>query len=149
MSSTTQKLFMPRQLSASNKKRAAQGFVTLVSVLVVGAVGIAVAVSLLLLGVGSSRTSFAAQQSAQARALADACAEEALQQINDSTPLTGSGNLSIGAGTCNYTVVSLGGQNRNIEAYGTVQNTLRKVEIDIDKINPSINITSWQEVADF
>jgi len=125
------------------------GYITLISVLVVGAIGVAITTSLLLFGLGSSRSSFAIEQSAQARSLADACAEEALQEIRDSTPYTGSDNLSLGQGDCDYTVTSGGGQNRTIDASGTVGTVQRKVKISINAINPSINITSWQEVADF
>lgn len=125
------------------------GFITLISVLVVGAVGIAVAFSLLLLGVGNSRTSFAIEQSNQAKALANACAEEALQQIRDSTPFIGSNNLTLGQGTCSYTVTSQGGQSRTVIAEGMVGTIYRKVKIIINKINPTIAVTSWQEVDSF
>ncbi|GEM_PF-113468 len=125
------------------------GYIALITVLVTGAVGVAIAVSLLLLGLGSSRTSFSLEQSNQAKALANACSEEALQQIRDSTPFTGTGNLTLGQGTCTYTVTSQGGQNRTITSSGTVGTILRKVKIILDKITPNINITSWQEVADF
>ncbi len=125
------------------------GYVVLISVLVLGAIGIAIVVSLLLLGVGSSRTSFAIEQSNQAKALTNACAEEALQQMRDSTSYTGSGSLTLGQGICAYTVTSQGGQNRTITSSGTVGIIIRKAKIIIDKINPTINIISWQEVADF
>lgn len=128
-----------------NKKQ--DGYIALVSVLVVGAVGVAITLSLILLGVGSSRTSFAIEQSTQAKALANACAEEAMQQMRDSTPFTGSGSLTLGQGTCSYTVTSQGGQNRTITASGTVSTTLRKVEIIINSINPTIQVVSWQEVG--
>ena len=124
------------------------GYITLISVLVVGAVGVAITISLILLGLGSSRTSFALEQSNQAKALTNACAEEAMQQIRDSMSFTGNGNLSLGQGTCNYTVTSQGGQNRTITALGTVGTIVRKVKIIISKINPTITVTSWQEVAD-
>lgn len=126
-----------------------RGYITLVSVLVVGAVGVAIAVSLILLGLGSSRTSFAIEQSNQAKALANACAEEALQQIRESTPFTGSGSLMLGQGTCTYTVTSQGSQNRTITSSGTVGTIIRKVKIIINKINPTIQVVSWQEVSDF
>ncbi len=125
------------------------GYITLISVLVVGAVGVAITLSLILLGVGSSRTSFAVEQSNQAKALANACAEEALQQIRDSTPFTGTGNLTLGQGTCTYTVTSQGGANRTITASGTVSTIMRKVKIIINKINPTIQVVSWQEVDNF
>jgi len=124
------------------------GYITLVSVLVVGAVGVAIATSLILLGLGSSRTSFAIEQSNQAKGIANACAEEALQQIRDSTPFTGSGNLTLGQGICTYAVTNQGGQNRTIVSSGTVGSMIRKVKIIIDKINPTIQVVSWQEVAD-
>jgi len=69
------------------------GYIALISVLIIGAVGTAVIISLLLLGIGNSRTSFAIEQSSQAKASANACAEEALEQIRNSTPFTGTGNL--------------------------------------------------------
>lgn len=122
------------------------GFVTLLTTLFLVAIGGVVATSVLLLGLGASRTSFAQEQSAQARALANACAEEALQQIRDSTPFTGTGSLTLGQGTCSYTVTSGGGQNRTVTSSGTVGTIVRKVSISIDKINPKINVTSWQEV---
>jgi hypothetical protein len=129
-----------------NKKR--KGFVTLISVLVLGAVGVAISLSLLLLGVGSSRTGFSVEQSSQAKALANACAEEALQQIRDSTPFVGSGGLALGQGTCSYSVTSQGAQNRTVSASGTVGTIGRKVKVIINKINPSIIVVSWQEVDD-
>lgn len=126
-----------------------KGYTTLLSVLILGAVGITITTSLLLSGISSSRTSFAVEQSNQAKALANACAEEALQQVRDSTPFTGTANISIGQGSCSYTVTSQGGQNRAITAYGTVDSITRKVSISIDAINPNIGVVSWQEVANF
>ena len=125
------------------------GYITLMSVLVVGAVGVAIAVSLILFGLSSSRSSFAIEQSNQTKSLANACAEEALQQIRDSTSFEGAGNLSFGQGSCAYTVTKLTGQNREIESIGTVGTIVRKVKINIDAVNPQINIVSWQEVVDF
>lgn len=139
-----QKLFMTARPCDKQK-----GYIVLVTVLVVGVVGIAVAVSAILLGLGSSRTNFALKQSNQAKALTNACAEEALQQISDSIPFAGTGNLTLGQGSCSYTVTKLTGQNRTATTSGTVGTTIRKVKITLDKIKPSINITSWQEVADF
>lgn len=109
----------------------------------------AITISLILLGLGSSRTSFAVEQSNQAKALVNACAEEALQQIRDFLPFTGSGSLTLGQGSCSYTVTSQGVQNRTIIASGTVGTIIRKVRITINKINPTIVATSWQEVDGF
>lgn len=125
------------------------GFVTLIGVLLVGVVGVAIALSLLLLGVDNSRTSFAIEQSSQAKALANACTEEALQRIRDSFTFTGSGNLTLGQGTCSYTVSNQGAQNRTVIATGVVGAVTRRVKVVVLGVNPVLVLTSWQEVADF
>lgn len=104
---------------------------------------------MILLGLGSSRNSFSLEESNQAKALANACAEEALQEIQDLLVYEGSDTISLGQGSCSYTVTRLASQNRDIEASGTVGDVVRKIEISIDQIRPEINIVSWQEVADF
>ena len=129
--------------------RSQAGYLTLVVVLVVGAIGLAVAVALLLLGSSATRTALAVQQSAQARMFADSCAEEALQQIRSSTSFVGSGSLTFGADTCWYNVTNLSGQSRLITASSTVGTIVRKVRVNLDRINPQINVTSWQEVDGF
>jgi len=126
-----------------------RGYITLLSTLFLVAIGGVVAGSLILLGLGFSKTSFSLDQSNQAKALANACAEEALEKIQESTPFSGSATLNLGNGSCSYTVTKLSGQNRTIVSSGTVSTIIRKISISIDKITPNINITSWQEVADF
>jgi len=126
-----------------------RGYIALISVLIIGAVSVAVAVSLILLGLNFSRTGFSLENSQIAKAYANACAETALQQIRNSTPYTGSGSLSFAQGTCAYTVANTGGSTRKITASGTVGAIVRRVQITISAINPLIVISSWQEQADF
>ncbi|MDQ3076038.1 MAG: hypothetical protein M3Q34_02830 [bacterium] len=135
------------KVNPKEKQDKEKGFVTLISVLVVGAVGTAVTVSLILLGLASSRTSFAIEQSNQAKGLANACIEEALQRIRELTAFTGSGNLSFGQGTCSYTVVNTGGSTRLVTASGSVGTLIRKTSVSVNAINPLILLTSWQEVS--
>jgi hypothetical protein len=123
-----------------------QGFVTLISVLVLGAVGVAVVTSLLLLGVGSSRSSFAAEQSLQARGLADACAETALQQIRTNSAFTGTNTLTFGSNSCTYTVTNSGGTTRAVVSSGTVGTVVRRVNVSVATVSP-VTILLWQEVA--
>ena len=128
---------------------AKKGYITLLMVIIVGAIGVATGVSLLLLGVGSSRASLSLDKSNQAKALANACAEQALDQIRTSPAFSGSASLTLGQGACSYTVTNLGGENRLINASGAVDEVLRKVKINLNQITPKINLTSWQEVSDF
>jgi hypothetical protein len=128
------------------QQRNTGGYVTLLSVLVVGAVGLAVTASLLLLGIGSARTSFAVRQSLQAKSLASACAEQGLEQIRANISYVGTGNLSLGQGVCSYTVTNQGGSNRTIDSVGTVGTVVRKSRVIINAIIPLIIVSSWQEV---
>jgi hypothetical protein len=125
------------------------GFLVMLSILIVSAVGVSIATSLLLLGTSGSRTSFANEQSSQARALADTCAEEALERIRKDSTYTGTVTITLGQGTCTYAVTNTGGENRTINASSTVDSLTRKVRVLLDDVTPQINATSWQEVADF
>ena len=118
-----------------------KGYVTLLSVLIVGAVGIAVSVSLILLGIDSSRNSLVFQQSAQAKAMAGACAEEALQILSDLPSFSGNGSLTIGENTCSYTVTP-GGFDTAVTASGSVGTIVRKISINLNS-----NGVFWQEVS--
>lgn len=132
---------------SENKNIESGGYTLLLSILVVGAVALAITLSVIMLGLGVSRTSLVVQQLYQARGLAQACVEEGLQQIRDATPYTGSGNLSLGQGSCTYTVTSQGGQNRTVTASGTVGTVVRRITVVVGGITPQITITSWQDVA--
>lgn len=119
------------------------------SILIVGAVGSAAAISLLLLGLGGTQSGFSLEQSNQAKVLANACQEEALKQIRGTVNYEGSGSLNLGQGSCSYTVTKGAGQNRTVTARGTVGSEVRKVKVEVGQITPKITLTSWQEVADF
>ncbi len=123
------------------------GYIALMAVLIVGAASVAISLALLVAGADSQRSTLVTQQSTQARSLASACAEEALQQIHDNTAFTGTNNLTLGQGTCAYTVTNTGGNNRTIDTTGTVNIDIRKLKIYATIGVSSISITSWQEVS--
>lgn len=144
-----QKHFMPQRQCANNLQYNHAGAVVLVSVLLIGAIGTAIATTLILLGLNSTRLSFSLEQSHQSQALATACAETALQAIWANESITGTQTLTLGAGTCTYTITNLGGEQRKITVSGTVQNVTRKAQLSISALNPAITVSSWQEIADF
>lgn len=125
-----------------------KGYITLISVIIFGVLGLAVAVSLLLLGLGASKSSLAIEQSAQAKGAADACAEAGLQAIRSDSNYSGSANLTLGAASCAFTVTKGADENRIVSASGASGTIIRKVKVTLDKISPQLNLTSWQEVAD-
>lgn len=129
-----------------NMRLTQQGFFTLVSVMIAGAIGITIAITLVLLGVGASRTSLAIVQSQQAKALANTCAELALFKIQKNFPFQGATAFSNESGTCEYSVANLGGENRLIQATGTVMEVVRKVRISVSAMTPRINVSEWREM---
>lgn len=132
---------MDRHLFVNN-----DGFVALMGVLILGALVIATTVAGLRFSVDDLQIATILVDSYQARALADACAEEALQEIRDSDSFAGSGGFSLGQGSCSYTVTLGGGENRSIEAEGTVSDSIRKVEVVVTQLHPTIVVDSWEEV---
>lgn len=140
-------MVQPRSDRKTEKSK--EGFVTLLFVLIVFAVSAAISGSLLLSGVASSRNSFSLNESDQAKALADACAERGLETIREDNGYTGTTNLSLGSGACSYTVSNTGGSTRTVAATGTAGTVVRKVRISVSQILPQISISSWQEVAEF
>jgi hypothetical protein len=124
------------------------GYIALMAILIVGAVALSVGLALLTTGTDSQRSALVSQRSTQARSLANACAEEALQQIYALASFTGTNNLTLGQGSCTYTVTNTGGNNRLIDTVGTVDDVVRKVKVYVTITSSSLSITSWQEVAD-
>lgn len=136
-------------MKISSRKNNTDGYITLISVLIVGAIGTSIVIALVLLGIGSSKTSIALEQSFEARSLATLCAEEALEQIRSNDAFSGTATLSIGNGDCEYTVINNGGESRTIESTGTAGNVIRRTEVEISQIYSTIQITNWVDVVDF
>lgn len=129
----------------NKNKLDSKGYIALLTVLIVGAASLAIALSVLLRGSESRKMAQAEQLSIQSRKLADACAEEALQQIHDSTSFTGTNNLTFSTGTCSYTVTNTGGSNRSITSSGNANGVVRKDAISATIGAVTISIVSWQE----
>lgn len=93
----------------NKKQKIKKGFITLITVILVSAVTLTITFSFLLLGIGSVQTSESIEDSAKAKALHDACVYQALENIRANWSYTGSGNLSLGDGSCSFTVTESGG----------------------------------------
>jgi len=131
----------------SKHARTPDGYIALLAVLIVGAASTAIALTLLLTGVDAQRSGLVQQQTAQARQLANACAEEALQVVHDNTAYTGTANLTLSTGSCSYTVTNTGTSTRTISTSATLNNIVRRVTVYVTIGASNISITSWQEVS--
>lgn len=127
------------------------GYVLLLSVLVVGAIGATVAVSLLVLGVISSKSTLAHQQSLQARALADTCAHEAIERLTRDDTYAGAGDtMTLTTGECTIDALNgTGSTNRIVQTTGTAGDATRRVEVTIGDLEFPVTVDRWEEVGDF
>lgn len=121
-------------------------FVSLVSVLILGAVGLSISVYIILFSLASSKNSLSLAQSAQSRMLANACAESALEQIREVPAFVGTANLTLGGGDCSYTVSNTGGETRNVIVVSAVSGVVRRLTLTVTAINPLIITSLWQEI---
>lgn len=127
-----------------------QGFIILMATVVISAIGVAIATSLLLLGIGSSRSSLILEQSAQAKSLANACAEYALNQLRLDENYAGNETVSISGQNCFVETVGGTGQtNRTIRSRATAGEATRRVRVTGIDITSAPVIARWEEVADY
>ena len=131
------------------RDEAKKGYIALISVIVISAIGLAIMLSVISAGVDASKTDFSLQQSGSARVLASSCAEEALEKILETSTTSSSGSLVIGSGTCTYLITSTNGQNITINSTGVLSAVTSKIKAVIASTSPSISLSSWEEVADF
>lgn len=127
--------------------RQEKGYVALLAVLIIGAAALAISLALLTAGADSQRSALIELRSKQARSVAIACGQEALQQIHDNIAFTASNiSLTQGADSCTYSVTATSGNARTIATSATAGNVVRKAQAYVTIGSSSISITSWQEV---
>jgi hypothetical protein len=122
-----------------------QGFVALMTVLIILAVGIVIGVSL---GMGTliqMKNALGKTQSLKASYLANLCAEYALIKLKGNPGYLGNEILNMGDGSC--TIFPTEG-NWTIKVSANSSNQIRKLKIIVDHINPRMAITSWEEVSE-
>lgn len=123
------------------------GYIALMAVIVLSAVALAGSVGMLTTGTDNQRAIYANQLASQARQHATACAEEALQIINENRTFLGSGSYNSGGRTCTYTVADGGSSTRVIDVNSSVSSTVYKLKVYGTIGASNISVTSWQEVG--
>jgi len=123
-----------------------RGFAALIGVLVLGVVAATTSSALVFASTRSLQSSLALRQYYEAKGIARACADVALRQVHDNLAYTGSGSVTLGAGSCTYSVANSGGSVRTIIVTATVSNVTKKLLIATSALSPRIVISSWREV---
>ncbi len=124
-----------------------EGFVALISVLIVGAVGVVILTSLVSLGVSSVKSSISIEDGNRALMVADSCVEEALLKIREDNYFIGTEQVNFDEGNCFYIIESNGEEVRTVKIEGRFKNSTKRLLIVINEINPKIVIGHWKQVA--
>ena len=126
-----------------------RGYIALLSVIALGAIGVAIMMGVILSAVNSTKTNIQVSQGSNARLVATACQEEALQTILETGTTSKTASLTIASGTCQYTISTSSGQTITIVATGTVGTLTSKIKVIVGTTSPSLILSSWQDVSDF
>jgi hypothetical protein len=137
-------------VNGMNKEKEKNGYIALVSILLISSLTLFLAVNANLFGISESRMALDGAHSSKAYYLANLCAEEALINLKDDLDYSGNETINIAGGSCEILPLEgSGNENRTIKTTGSFDNKTRKIKIDIDLVNPVMEINSWLEVTDF
>jgi hypothetical protein len=124
-----------------------RGFVTLVSVIILGTMGVVIVTGNISVVTDNIVGVSTFEQSKQARALADSCAEIAIDKLKVNNTYAGNENITLPFGSCSVgTISGTGNTNRTFETSSTFKSVTKKLNISISIINPVTQITTWDEV---
>lgn len=127
------------------KNETSKGYIVLLTIIIVSAIGVVLSTTFLLIGTIMSQTSSLLAASVETRALVQACAEASLEKVHDVNSFTGTITVSFADGTCSYTITATTSVSRTITIQGSVGAAVRKNTIVLSAISPQIHISSWQE----
>jgi len=121
----------------------------LISVIIISALIVIIASSANLISISESSMGLMERQSWEAFYLANACGEEALMKLKENLKYKGKESFVFDNGICEISGATGGGNtNRVIRASGSTYNMVRKIKIEINQVNPEMDIESWLEVTD-
>lgn len=127
-----------------------RGYIALVSVLIISAVVLLIALGISQFGIGQSTMALQKNQALESYYLAQSCAEEALMKLKEDLGYRGNETLNINGNSCAILPAEgSGNKNRVVKTSSNAYNQIRKIKIEIDRVNPAMDIKSWQELADF
>jgi hypothetical protein len=125
-----------------------RGFSTIIAVVIAGAVGLSVVLTLSMLAISSNRIGDSYYYSKKTTALLNSCVTKGLLQTRENTSFTGYQNLEIDGDTCNYSISYLGATKRQIEATATIKNITKKARVTYLIDRTKMVILDWKEVSD-
>ena len=138
--------------SGARTKNIESGIAALLTIVIVAAASLIIAISASLLGLGELDLGYTSQRGAEAFSVADGCMEETLRRMRlDVNYGIGVGviNLAVLNGSCTIEVVDLGSNQRRITITGTSGTFNKKIESEITiSLGNVLSVDSWTEKDD-
>jgi len=125
------------------------GYVTLMSVLILSIVALSISVTLLATGITATQNSLSKESGVKASALADACLEKAIDNVRANNLYTGTVNLTLTDGDCSAIVTDIAGTNKRIESEGVSHGATQRIVLETSQIYPQLLINFRRPVSDF
>ncbi|OGH11265.1 MAG: hypothetical protein A2857_06595 [Candidatus Levybacteria bacterium RIFCSPHIGHO2_01_FULL_36_15] len=132
-----------------NNNKSKNGYIALISILIISTVTSAIALSLSLLGINEAKNSLGLKKGYETLKIAEGCAEEALYRLKNNQTYSGTiAPLNVGNGSCTITI---SGAN---PTYTILINAVlpekpsyaKSLRLTVVAVGKDINITSWQEI---
>jgi len=125
---------------------APKGQLALLSLLIIGAITLAAALSASFISRTEIGKGFRQSQVVTAQGAADSCMEEALYRLKSDSAYEG-GNVNIGDGTCTITIINDSATVKSITVIGIVDKIRRKIEAKV-QISPFKILSRTEAVTD-
>jgi hypothetical protein len=124
-----------------------RGFAALISVLLIGGVGLVSAVTSAALVMQESAEIQKRASAVQARASAYSCASIAVLRLKKNSGYTGNENISVDKVICSIGATVFNGNARTLYAQATVNGLTSRIKVDFTGINSSqFYLNSWTEI---
>lgn len=120
-----------------------RGVATLVTILVIAAVALSVALRASFGSVTQLLSGLGERQSAQSLASADGCVEDALLHLQRNSAYAG-GTIGLGEAVCAVGVTG-SGTVRTVHVTSTVATFSRRLQVDLTILGGQVSVTGWQE----
>ena len=134
----------------SKNQESNKGYIALVSVLVLGAIALLIALTLNFFNLTSFLIFRATSASTKSLYLASACAEEGLRKLREDPAYAGNETINLDGSSCLILPIETGeGGVLILKTSSNYEGYPRRLRIEIGQVSPQIRINSWQEVADF
>lgn len=124
-----------------------QGFIAIITVLLISVVSLTIAVSVTLLGIDEAQNSLDFKKGLEAFKLAEACGDEGMLRSRNSDTYTG-GTLTFPNGQCTVVVTDTP-TGKQVDATGVVTGPptfVKNIRIVAEKDGNGITVVTWQEL---